>query len=354
MPATRHPKKWKMTRKKVRTIEEPEDDDHDFINVKKPAAKKTQKKSLSVKLKNPPPDANRSNNGAGVAIKEMDEPELDKDGVPKRLGPAILKRRTIVIDEEEEQLSSEQRKTARGGYWMKGSQRAKIGAANKGNIPWNRGKHRSSADRARIAAGVRARNHTLLLQKLERLGMTEDEWNETKTKIKSIREGIRKGRQKNKGISEDRYLKYLQLYHNKGEDKDKHRQETAVDEIVHMPEKEDQKEEEEEEEELDPPLPPKPKEDPRIKAIFPKQIQWTPLDFSDFNLLVSYEGTCPTGGPGGLICCNACFQRYNNFLGSTMDDLESQQLKHETAEVKELGQYLEGAQNDLIHTIDMA
>jgi hypothetical protein len=37
-----------------------------------------------------------------------------------------------------------------------------------------------------------------------------------------------------------------------------------------------------------------------------------------------------------------------------MDDLESQQLKHETAEVKDLGQYLEGAQNDLIHTINMA
>jgi hypothetical protein len=324
------------------------DDDDDVLEVKRPAAKKTRKNPPSVKLENRHPDTARA-----VTIKEMDQPELDEHGVPRRLGPAIFRRRTIVIDDEEEKLSSEQRKTTRGGYWMKGSQRAKIGAANKGNIPWNRGKHRSSADRARIAAGVRARNHTILLQKLERLGMTEDEWNKTKSKIKYIRESIRNGRQKNKGISEDRYLKSLHGYHKGGEHSDKHRHVTVVDNIIHVPAEGDN-DKEDEAKDLDPHLPPEPKEDPRIRAIFPKQVEWKPLAFSDFNLLVSYEGTCPSGGPGGLICCEACSERYNNFLGSTMDNLETQRLKHETDEVKELSQYLEGTQNDLIHTIDKA
>ena len=95
------------------------------------------------------------------------------------------------FDEEVDFLPSHARRTVNGGYAHTSSSRSKIAHANKGNNPWNKGKNRSSTDKAKIAAGVRARNRSVLLKKLGELGMTEDEWGEKKKEVKYVRERLR-------------------------------------------------------------------------------------------------------------------------------------------------------------------
>eukprot|EP00978_Attheya_sp_CCMP212_P000932 scaffold1983_cov45-Attheya_sp.AAC.2 len=63
-----------------------------------------------------------------------------------------------------------------GGYTHTVASKAKISAANKGKTPWNKGKTRSEEVKARIAAGVRAKNRERFLKKLEDMGVTEDEY----------------------------------------------------------------------------------------------------------------------------------------------------------------------------------
>merc|ERR1712176_732418 len=73
--------------------------------------------------------------------------------------------------------------TAAGGYTHTKASKAKIGAANKGNKPWNYGKNRSEETKARISAGMKAYARRLLPKKLEILGMTEEEWFQKKRRF---------------------------------------------------------------------------------------------------------------------------------------------------------------------------
>lgn len=84
--------------------------------------------------------------------------------------------------------------TANGGYSHTKASRAKISAANKGKTPWNKGKARSPEVKARIAAGVRARNRKVFLQKLEDMGMTEEEYEAKKREERRIKEAERRSR----------------------------------------------------------------------------------------------------------------------------------------------------------------
>jgi hypothetical protein len=68
------------------------------------------------------------------------------------------------------------RPTEKGGYSHTTASKAKISAANKGKTPWNKGKTRSPEEKARIAAGVRAKNHERFLAKLAALNMTQAEY----------------------------------------------------------------------------------------------------------------------------------------------------------------------------------
>ena len=99
-----------------------------------------------------------------------------------------------MVDEVEEALPTYARKTGKGGYAHTNLSKSRISKANTGNKPWNFGKRRSSADKAKIAAGVRARNRTALLQKLKRLGMTEEEYIIKKKEIKYLRERVRRAK----------------------------------------------------------------------------------------------------------------------------------------------------------------
>ena len=68
------------------------------------------------------------------------------------------------------------RPTANGGFTHTSASRAKISAANRGKVPWNKGKERSPETRAKIAAGVQARNRLRFLAKLETMGLTEEQY----------------------------------------------------------------------------------------------------------------------------------------------------------------------------------
>uniref|UniRef100_A0A7S0XLY2 Nuclease associated modular domain-containing protein n=1 Tax=Pseudo-nitzschia delicatissima TaxID=44447 RepID=A0A7S0XLY2_9STRA len=89
--------------------------------------------------------------------------------------------------------------TANGGFSHTKSSRAKISAANKGRTPWNKGKPRSPEVKARIAAGVRAKNRQVFLKKLEDMGMTEAEYEAKKKEEKRLREADRRARRTENG-----------------------------------------------------------------------------------------------------------------------------------------------------------
>lgn len=132
-------------------------------------------------------------------VDEMDEsetyqPKKSSSGEPRRR----KKLRRVDFEREGEDdldyLPSQERLTSKGGYAHTKNSRMKISAANKGNRPWNKGKNRSESAKAKISAGVRARNHALLLVKLGKLGLTEEQWFRKKKQIKLLRERLRKAK----------------------------------------------------------------------------------------------------------------------------------------------------------------
>ena len=74
--------------------------------------------------------------------------------------------------------------TANGGFSHTNASKAKISAANRGKVPWNKGRAQSDAVRAKIAAGVQKRNREKFLKKLADQGLTEEEYNAQKEKEK--------------------------------------------------------------------------------------------------------------------------------------------------------------------------
>lgn len=86
------------------------------------------------------------------------------------------------------------RKTKKGGYAHTKRSRARISKANTGNTPWNKGRQRSEADKAKIAAAVRARNQAILRDKLKMFNMTEAEFRAKQKEIKYLRERVRRAK----------------------------------------------------------------------------------------------------------------------------------------------------------------
>lgn len=71
-------------------------------------------------------------------------------------------------------------RTKAGGYPHTLASRTKISAANKGKTPWNKGRARSSEERARISYGVLQRNRRRLEEKCVELGMTVEMYEQKK------------------------------------------------------------------------------------------------------------------------------------------------------------------------------
>jgi NUMOD3 motif len=91
------------------------------------------------------------------------------------------------------------RPTENGGYSHTQASRAKISAANKGKTPWNKGLQRPEDVKARIAAGVRAKNRERFLLKLQEMGITEEEYDEQKRKERNEKEAEKRARRTEKG-----------------------------------------------------------------------------------------------------------------------------------------------------------
>jgi hypothetical protein len=122
-----------------------------------------------------------------------------KSDEPVAISRRVKKTRRKIFDTtpEEDQMPSYARKTTKGGYAHTNRSKMAISKANAGNTPWNKGRIRSSADKAKIAAGVRARNRAILLEKLKRLGMSEEEYLLKKKEIKYLRERVRRAKAAN-------------------------------------------------------------------------------------------------------------------------------------------------------------
>ena len=84
--------------------------------------------------------------------------------------------------------------TVNGGYSHTTSSKAKISAANKGKVPWNKGRQRSEEEKARIAEGVRRRNREKFLAKLVDLGLTEEEYEKQKKEERRKKDAERRAR----------------------------------------------------------------------------------------------------------------------------------------------------------------
>jgi len=89
--------------------------------------------------------------------------------------------------------------TENGGFTHTAASRAKISAANKGKTPWNKGRQRSEETKARIAAGVRARNRERFLQKLKEMGLTEDQYTAQKKEERRKKDAEKRARRTSKG-----------------------------------------------------------------------------------------------------------------------------------------------------------
>jgi len=92
--------------------------------------------------------------------------------------------------------------TENGGFTHTNASRAKISAANKGKIPWNKGKSRSEETRARIAASVRAKYRERFLQEAKDLNLTEEEYEKHKEAKRRKRNKERSARRAEKGPSD--------------------------------------------------------------------------------------------------------------------------------------------------------
>jgi hypothetical protein len=115
----------------------------------------------------------------------------------KGLGKKRLRPHQYDTDNEDyfDQMPTYVRKTDRGGYAHTKKSRARIGKANKGKSPWNKGKQRSEEVKAKISAGVVARNQATLAKKLKILGMTETEWMAKQKEIRQLRDRVKRAKQ---------------------------------------------------------------------------------------------------------------------------------------------------------------
>lgn len=79
--------------------------------------------------------------------------------------------------------------------------------------------------------------------------------------------------------------------------------------------------------------------------VFTEEITWTPAEV--WKEGDSYDKICPTGGPGGLICCQGCAKKYSTFIEETTKDLEVQRTHKLGNEVKEIVALLDQGRSDL-------
>lgn len=82
-----------------------------------------------------------------------------------------------------------------------------------------------------------------------------------------------------------------------------------------------------------------------LQKVFASHVEWTPHDYDTHDGL--YEQLCPTGGPGGLVCCEVCSTAYSRYLNQTSTDLDEQTVHQVGKEVQELVGFTQETRNKL-------
>jgi hypothetical protein len=124
----------------------------------------------------------------------VEKNESTEEAKPQRRRKRLRRVNFDAYEDDITHLPTSERITERGGYSHTKMSRMKISQANRGNTPWNKGKTRTGTTKAKISAGVKARNHALLLVKLQKLGLTEEEWTQKRKQIKYLRERVRRAK----------------------------------------------------------------------------------------------------------------------------------------------------------------
>ena len=89
-----------------------------------------------------------------------------------------------------------------------------------------------------------------------------------------------------------------------------------------------------------------------LQQVFAPYIVWTPHDYdSQPNL---HEQLCPTGGPGGLVCCHVCASAYSRYLAQAVTDMDTQNLEHAGNEVQELMGFMDETRSKLQGKVRLA
>jgi len=306
---------------------------------------------VDVNVKSDDDDENLSDDDDVATKNKNKSPGRKKNPTPTAImtTPKTKSSSKKTLDEKKEEYEEGDRPipTLNGGYSHTKKSRKKIGLANKGNTPWNKGRIRSEEDKAKISAGVKARNRIVLLAKLEKLGMTEEEWYAQKKKTKLTREIDRRKRVKEK----EQLKKEAAL--NARTPEDIEAEQTQKEEAIQtrLDEKERREKEKklkvlkERQERLEAAGKDQPKKSklskpsvalrtkveiaikktnlPAKPKALRKEISWKEHLFDQQN--GSYS-KCPIGGPGGLICCASCCASYNQYMNFTCTDFEDQTI----------------------------
>jgi hypothetical protein len=89
----------------------------------------------------------------------------------------------------------------------------------------------------------------------------------------------------------------------------------------------------------------------KVAAALKREVVWSQKEFDAH--VVSYQ-KCPSGGPGGLICCSPCTAAYSRLLSETSKEMDSQTVSSIGREVSEMIQLLHDAQTRLQQSVDVS
>jgi hypothetical protein len=75
-----------------------------------------------------------------------------------------------------------------------------------------------------------------------------------------------------------------------------------------------------------------------VEEVFSKDVAWTPFPFGEQG--ETYDKACPTGGPGGYVCCEDCAEKYTRYVSGTVKDMEKHRTSRNGREVQELLKFM--------------
>lgn len=182
----------------------------------------------------------------------------------------------------------------------------------------------------------------MLEERLQRFGMTKEEYLLLKKNIKNVREKLRKVKAENHKKIEEK-----DEDEGKREESDESQNQNDEDEYEQDCTTTDEEEGPDTTKEAAVKQPVSRNEETR--DYFPREFSFVPFaidrensssDDEHASCTFDFAGACPVGGPGGLICCKACTAMYSTYLSKTFDEIEQQTLSKLSKDASELTDFL--------------